>query len=163
MPVDVEDLVDSLKRQINPPGVDLFPDAVDSIFAGHLSDAFWELTIAGYITGFTNTDGIITEDSATPTEELSAGYQQLMVIVAAMNILRMKMLDLNTVFRSKAGPVEFEQQKSANVLADLLKSLQAKYDAIVEGLPDSNITGSYIGYCDIINTRINYGDSFIGY
>ena len=169
MAVDVGDLVESLERAVNPPGINLFPNSTDGIYEGHLSDAFWELTMAGYISGFTEDEGIITEDVATPVTDLGRDFQQLMVMAAALNIITMLMINLNTGFRAVSGPVEFEQTKSGNVLSRVLDRLQTRYDDIVKGLDDSN-AGDTTQYFDIISERTRFShfpedfyDGFVGY
>ncbi len=154
MAVDVSDLVDQLKREVNPPGSSLFPDAVDSEYEGHLSDSFWELTIAGYISGQTETDGIITEDVATPVaaNDLSRPLQQLMIINAGMRIIRIGLINLDSLFRSQAGSVEFEVRKSALTLNSAMEHLQKRYDDIVSTLPNSNASGLTY-YSDIVTLR----------
>jgi hypothetical protein len=164
MSVDVGDLVDSLKREVNPPGISLLPDAVDAEYEGHLSDAFWELVQFGYISGFTEADGIITEDIATPVDDLTKEYQQLIVISAGLRIMRLLILNLDTLFRSKAGPVEFEVQKSANALNNVLDHLQSRFNSIVARLPNSKDV-STLYYSDtytLMTNTANEWSQFIG-
>lgn len=160
MAIDVGDLVDSLKRAVNPPGEDLYPNAVAADYEGHLSDAFWELTMWGYISGYTETDGVITEDVATPTTDLGRDYQQLMVMVAGINIVRMLMVNLNTQFRAHAGPVEYEVRKAASTLSNVMESLERRLASILSGLPDANSAGNDY-YFDVITLRSDYtGDPY---
>jgi len=156
MAVDVSDLVDQLKREVNPPGGSLFPDAIDSEYEGHLADSFWELTVAGYISGQTENEGIITEDVATPVaaNDLSRPLQQLMIINAGMRIIRIALINLDSLFRSQAGPVEFEVRKSALTLNSAMEHLQKRYDDIVETLPNSNASGQTF-YSDVLALRDN--------
>jgi len=37
MAIDLGDLVESLQREVSPPGTNLFPDAVDDEYFGHLT------------------------------------------------------------------------------------------------------------------------------
>ena len=163
MAIDVGDLVDPLKRAVSPPGTDLFPDAVDAEYEGHLSDAFWELTMWGYISGYTEDEGVISQDQATPTTDLGRDDQQLMVLVAGINIVRMAMFNVNTTFRAVAGPTEYEVRKGASLLAEVLKSLENRLEGILEGLPDSN-SGGNVSYFDVITQRSSYyPDTYWGY
>ncbi len=162
MAVDLADLVDSLKREVNPPGESIFPNAVDSEYEGHLADGFWELVVAGYISGFVEADLIVTEDTATPTTDLTRQLQQLIIIAAGMRIIRMKFLQQDTLFRAVAGSVEFETRKSAQALDSLLKNLQTRFDDIVSTLPNSNVPGS-VFYSDIITLRSAGRSTFAGY
>lgn len=170
MAVDLSDLVESLQRAVSPPGTDLFPDATTSEYEGHLADAFWELVMYGYISGYTEASGVITEDVATPTTDLGREFQQLIVIVAAMNIISMLMVNLNSDFRAKAGPVEFQQSKSASILGRVLDRLQKRFDDLVEGLDDANDGSGTTYYYDTITERTlynnyppDYYNGFVGY
>lgn len=165
MAVDLTDLVENLRREVEPPGGTLFTDATDAQFEGYLTDSFWELVIAGYISGFTEDEGVVTEDTATPSadNDISRQLQQLILINAGMKIIRIKMIDLDTLFRAHAGPVEFETQKSASVLKAVLDSFQKRYDDIIEDLPSGNSAGG-VYYYDILYERgIDGGSSFVGY
>lgn len=157
MTIYVSDLTPSLKRAVNPPGVDLYPDAVDGDYEGHLSDSFWELVMWGYITGFTEDNGLIIQDVATPTTDLGRDFQQLIVIVAGLNIIRMLMVNINTLFRAQAGPVEFEQRKAASVLAEVMQSLERKLKSMLQGLTDSN-DGGNTTYFDVVALRAGIDD-----
>lgn len=154
MAITLASLVPSLKREVNPPGIDVFPDALNSEWEGHLADGFTELILAGYISGFTIDDGSIVEDTATPTNDLSIALQQLTVIAAGMRILRVQMMNQDTLFRTKAGPVEYETRKSALTLDSAMKHLQERFNAIVATLPNTNsASATYIS--DIATSRIS--------
>lgn len=166
MAVFLFDLVENLKREVNPPGGSLFPDATDEEYEGHLIDAFWELTLAGFISGFTEEFGVITEDVATPVTNLPRKLQQLCVLTGGMRIIRIKLIDLDTLFRTVAGPAEFETRKSAAALEAVLIDLRRRLNGIVATLDSVNTVGD-ITYNDIVSLR---GESaipdysiFIGY
>lgn len=165
MAVDVADLVESLLAEVNPPGVNLYPDETLSGWEIRLRNAFWELQLSGLITGFTESDGIITENIATPVEDLSLEYQQLIIILAAYNALSLYMLNMNSVFRAKAGPTEYEVQKSATLLTGILDRLQKRFDDIISGLPDAD-SGSSVYYIDPMLIRgagLYPYSSFVGF
>lgn len=153
------DLVPSLKREVNLPGSSLFPDATSGNYEGYLLDAFWELTMLGVLSGHDETDGEVTPD-------LGRDYQQLIVMAAGIRILRNKMIEIDTTFRAKAGPVEFETQKAASVLKGVLDALTARFDAAVAQLPNT-YKGSTIDYIDPIYERefgyIGGYSTFVGY
>lgn len=159
MTVDLIDLVEPLKREVNPPGTDLFPDATDDEWGGALSDAFWEVRLYGFLPSWeenvaarggwaTFTEGIVTPIGVVddtyddPTgfsteQDLPRELQQLVVLWAAYKIVLNRMASLNTVFRTKAGPVEYETQQAATVLKAVLDALKARIDLVLETLPQA--------------------------
>lgn len=157
MAVDLATLVDSLRREVNPPGTDLFPDATEDTFLGNLTDAFWEVRLFGFLSGFEENaaarggpgafgEGIVTPtgvdetyDDPTgfiATRDLSRPLQQLVVLWAAWKIALNRMGSLNTTFRAKAGPVEYETQNAATVLKAVLDALKSRIDIILNTLPE---------------------------
>lgn len=150
MAVDLSDLVEALKREVSPPGDDLFPDAGDEEYLGHLMDAFWETMLDGLISGYTvDDDGMLTPVSGTT--DLSRELQQIIVFYAGVRIVRNHLRNMNTVQRSKAGPVEFEIEKSANTLRDLLKELKDRRNLLLNRLSDMGVIPSY--YFNVLNER----------
>lgn len=151
MSVDLNTLVPNLKREVNPAGSSLFPNALDSEYVGHLADGFWELVLSGLITGYTESSNLITQDVATPTTELDRQYQQLIVIIAGIGMIRIKMIDIDILFSAKSGPVEFESRKSPIGLNTVLLNLQRRFDLLVLSLPNANVAPVF--YSDIISLR----------
>ena len=132
MSVDLADFVPSLRREINPPGTNTFATATNVDLTGYLSDAFWEARLDGFLSSWTcDTDGLVTPvgilDPDLPRPETT-----LVIIYAGVKVLRNKILNMNTTFRAKAGPVEFETQNSANMLVEILKQLKASKDRLLE-------------------------------
>lgn len=123
MAVDLSVLIDSLKRSINPPGVDTF-DAADSVYLGYLSDAFWELRMLDMLSDYTESNGIIV--SMTGGDDIGREMQQLILLFAAITIVTNELKLAETVFRAKAGPLEFETQKNGALLRDILAELQRR-------------------------------------
>jgi len=154
MSIDLADLVDNLKREVNPPGQTIFTDATDSDYEGYLEDSFWELSLRGYITGFDAVETVVSpEDGSTDADDqLSRGYQQLVIINAAMAIVRVQMINIDTTFRAHAGPVEFETGKSASALRAALDAFQNRFDEILEYLPSEN-ESSPTFYNDVLTLR----------
>lgn len=150
MAVDLEELVPSLQRQINPPGSELFPDATVGILTGYLSDAFWLAKLDGFFGGYTESDGLVEPESPTGTD-LARDWQQLIVFYAGMQIVENELRAKNTVFRTKAGPVEYEVQNSAQLLREHLTALHRRRDYLLELLSEKyNISA---GYIDMIAAR----------
>lgn len=166
MAVDLGDLVDSLKREVSPPGEDLFPNAVEDDYIGNLEDAFWDAMLDGLIdpARYTEADASVTP-IAPNTTELSREYQQLVVFYAGIRIIRNFMLNMNSTFRAKAGPVEFETVRSATVVRDLLAELVRKRNIILLRLSDIGTSQSY--YVDAILARdeaMAFGDTpYVGH
>lgn len=139
MAVLLEDFVDALKREVQPPGVDLFSGVTNDMWIGYLSDAFWEARLDGFLEHYSTQE---TESGAVEVVHIDGGVdlpRQMMALVilyAGIKVLRNRILNTNTSFRAKAGPVEFEQQNSATMLAEMLKQLKAMKDRIIEGLED---------------------------
>lgn len=133
MAVDLSEdqYVESLQREVTPLG-----GTVDASlnWVGYLSDAFWEARLDGFLTGFVcDEDGVIEPEDPTG-DDIDRRYVALIVLYAGIRILRNKILNTNTGFRAKAGPVEFEQQNSATMLAEMLKQLTATKNRIIEEL-----------------------------
>lgn len=159
MTVDLFELVEPLKREVNPPGTDLFPDATDDEWGGALSDAFWELRLYGFLVGFeenaaarggwtTFTEGIVTplgtpddtyDDPSgySTTQDMSREMQQLVILWAAWKIVLNRMASLNTTFRTKAGPVEYETGQAATVLKSVLDALKGRIDYVIANVPQT--------------------------
>ena len=79
-----------------------------------------------------------------------------------MKILRIQLVNIETQFRTKAGSVEFETQRSANAIKAVLEALERTWSQILGGLPSDN-EGHPTYYSDVIGLRNIYGDSFTGY
>lgn len=139
MAVDLSDLIPSLQREVSAPGLDQVPDATNADYLGNLQDSFWDAFLDGAIVGYTESDGIVTPTSGTT--DLPRELQQLVVFYAGMRIIKNLLRNTNTGFRTKAGPVEFETQQSAQLLTALLKDMQDRrlrlIDALVEALDRS--------------------------
>lgn len=163
MSVDLADLIPSLQRETSPPGDDLFPDAGEEDWLGHLLDSFWEAKLFEFFSGYTaDADGLVTPIDAGD-DDLARADQQLVVLFAGVRIVRMKLLNTNTNFRAKAGPVEFEQSNSASLLREILKGLQDKINAIYGLLSDSlGSTQDYYFNAVIERTySIGWGDEMV--
>jgi hypothetical protein len=140
---------------VNPPGSDLFPDATDDDWIGSLTDAFWELRLFGMLIGFeenaaarggpvsfiaaivTPIDALEGYDQPTgyaPDADLGRDLQQLIVLWAGYKTVLTRFSTIQSVFRAKAGPVEYEVQQAATVLKALLDALKARIDAVMYNL-----------------------------
>jgi hypothetical protein len=149
MATDLEELVPSLRRMVNPPGSELLPGVTDGVLVGYLSDAFWLGRLDGFFGGYTESDGLVSPVSGDT--ELPRDWQQLIVFYAGMQIVENELRAKNTQFRVQAGPVEYEVQNSAQLLREHLVALHRRRDYLLDLLSSKyNITP---GYIDMICAR----------
>jgi hypothetical protein len=162
MAVDLNDLIDPLKRTISPPDEDLYPNVTSTMWVGYLADAFWSARIeAGLFTGFyvNEDDEIVPDDPAA--DDLERDYQQIVVLYAGLNIILQSIRNTNTLFRAKAGPAEFETQNSATALKAILDEWIKKRDMILSRLSDLGATTDFIiDLSTTANDVLIYGDSY---
>lgn len=132
MAVDLFEYVESLRREISPPGSTVFAEADDEELFGYLVDAFWEARLDGFVTNWqADVNGVVTP-LETGGADLPREQVALIVLYAGIRVLRNKILNTNTSFRAHAGPAEFEVQNSATMLAEMLRQLQAVKDRLLE-------------------------------
>lgn len=158
MSVDLGDLVEDLQSEVNPPGNDLFPGAIDDEWISNLRNAFWQARLEGMLAGYTESDGVITP--ITGTTDLSRDLQQLIIVYAGMRVVRNTLRSLNTMFSAKAGSVSFETQQSAQVLKGLLDDLKYEKELILTRLSDVGQVPSH--YIDAVLARddsVTFGDT----
>lgn len=159
MAIDLSDLVELLRSEVDAPGEDSFPDAVEDDWVNQLRSAFWEVVLDGVISSYEETDGIVTPTSGTT--DLARDLQQLVIFYAGVRVIRNKLRTMGTAFRAKAGPVEYETQNSAQVLKSILDELVRKRNVILNRLSDMGSVDSH--YIDMIMYRdeaLTYGDSW---
>jgi hypothetical protein len=151
MAIDLGDLIEFLQSEVDAPGEDSFPDASDDDWLSNLQSAFWEAVLDGVIDPglFTESDGVITPVSGST--EISRELQQLIVFYAGVRVVRNKIRNMNTVFRAKAGPVEYETQQAATVLKALLDELVRKRNLILTRMSDLGGTSTF--YVDSVIER----------
>jgi hypothetical protein len=159
MSVDLGELIEPLRREVSQPGAETstFPDATDDSYFGHLQDAFWETVLDSVISGYTEADGIVTPLDVDD-DDLGRDLQQLVVLYAGIRIIRNQLLAMNTLFRAKAGPVEYETQKSAQVLKGILDELKYRRDFVLARLAEVGDVDVY--YIDAVLERddgLSYG------
>jgi hypothetical protein len=156
--IDLSDFTDSLQREVQPPGTVLFAGVSDDTWVGYLADAFWEAKLDGFMGGYEcDPDGIITPDGSGP--DLTRDQVALVLIYAGIKIIRNRLIGVNSKFHAKAGPVEIEQDYSATLMTEMLKSLNAVKDrllalktftsdiTLIDGFSARSISGSsYSGY-----------------
>ena len=164
--VDLEDLIPDLKTEINVPGNDLYETVDDEAWVGYLRNAFWTAHLDGLMSGYTEEEGFISKLNSPSADAMTRDQQQLIVMYAAIQIVRNQLIQENTVFRAKAGSVEYETQKSPNVLRALLEDLSERRKYILERLAeDGKFKGTiYIDHFVARQNAINRGyTNWVGY
>jgi hypothetical protein len=160
MAVDLADFIPTLKREVQPLGTDLYPTVLDDAWLGYLTDAFWMAKLEGFFGNYTLDDTeVVPIDPGA--EDLPLTGVAVMILYASITILTNRILNSPTMIRAQAGPVEFEQQNSANVLTEMLKQMRATKDKILAELAASqNQTGVWV--LDAYSTRIFSLQSYYG-
>ena len=139
MAVDLSDYVNTLRREVTPPGSVTFTTVTDDVFTGYLADSFWEVRLDGFAEPYScDASGIVlpmndpqVQAGASdyvptpydPTQDISRSDIALVCLYAGIKIIRNNLMEKPSKTRSKAGPVEFEQDFSANFLVEMLKEL----------------------------------------
>ena len=161
MTVDLSDYIDNLKSEVNPPGSNFYPDAVDDDWMQQLQNGFWEARLDGFISSWNcDSDGLVTNVTSNGAD-IPRDLIQLIIFYAGFRILRATLRNLQTLSRSKAGPVEFEVQHSSNVIRDLLSEMQDKRSILLRRLSDLGVIPT--AYIDAVTQRgdnIQNGDIY---
>lgn len=126
---DLGELVEPLKRELAVPGefATLFPNTNDDDLAAVLADGFSQAQLDGYF-------GKLQLDLATNVvdPELSLAGGALVVLYGASQVIRAQLRAMNVNARYKAGPVEYETNKSAVLLREELKYLIDRRKELVD-------------------------------
>jgi hypothetical protein len=157
MAIDLADHAPSLRREVTPLGSTLFASVTDSDLTAYLADAFWEARLDGFLTGYAaDEDGVVTPTSGST--DLSLAGVALVVMYAGIRVMRTQILNMNTLFRAKAGPVEFEQQNSAIMLREMVRALQERRNLLIE----RSLMMTDVHVIDAYSTRMLYPASYYG-
>jgi hypothetical protein len=145
MAVDLGDLVDPLKREVNPPGQTILA-ATDDEWAGRLLDAFWDGRLDGLFVGYVaDSDAGTVSPIDVNQPDMGRDLQQAIVFLAAYNSLFLAIMNTKTAFKAEApGPVSYETQQSANVLKELAQSLKERRDILLYRLSDIGLVPTYV-------------------
>ena len=160
--VDLEDLVPDIVINLTLPGDDTtYATVTTGEWVNRLRDGFWSAHIDGLLDGWTESDGIVQKLNDPTADAMTRDYQQLVILYTAINVASNRLLQMDTLFRAKAGPVEYETQKSAQVLRAVLEELTGRRNAIIERLVAAGQVTRGIVYIDSYSARqeaIRYGD-----
>lgn len=139
MATNVFDMVPQLQREVNPPGYELFPDALPGDFLGYVTDGFWEGRLMGVFSGWTVKDGselqtpvsgtFITNDDEDNFPDME---QMFCTIIAGFRLIQRRAVTLAQNLRAEAGPVEYESQISATVLREIMQSMERRLNQFKE-------------------------------
>lgn len=169
MAVDLIDYVPSLKREVQPPGSTIFASVTDAEWVGHLADAFWEARLDGLLEGYVVADYDPADPTYSVIESTNGGKDvdgrgmAVVILYAGIRVLRNRILNMQTGFRAKAGPVEYEQNgAAATVLAEMLKQLRATKDRILEELDSGAGHATSVLVLDAYSTRVFEPLSYYG-
>lgn len=135
----LQGLIEPLKREIAVPGEfeTVFPNTSDEDLLAALADALGEAQLDGYFQTTVLDDG--TPDFEV-TPDLSRAAMALIVIYAGARILRAQLRQLDSATRYKAGNVEYETSKSANLLRDELALLALRKKELIVAARSSGRT-----------------------
>ena len=154
--LDLADLVTPLQAALNIPGEDIYGTVSPTEWITYLANGFWEAYLDGLLSDYIEVDGEILPISGSTI--MSKDKQQLVLMYAAITIMRLRLLNAQTLFRSKAGPVEYEVQQSAQVMKALLDDFSERRKFILQRLSDSGIArgtyyiDTYLARQDAINS-----------
>lgn len=126
MTTALADLIPALRREVSPPGADLFPDAADEDFLGYLADGFWEARLDGFLEDYEIDNALFTVSPDLPDM-----YKYLLVLWAGVRITRTSLSNQRASQKSVAGPVSFEFANSSTMLVAVLKEILAKKDRLI--------------------------------
>ena len=136
--LDLVDLIPDLEYNLNSPGGDEFANVSDEEWTSRLRDGFWNAFNDGLLNDYIEVEGVVTPrsgDTVMPREQ-----QQIILLYTSIAVLFQQMLRLNTTFRAKAGPVEYETQQSAQLLKALLDDLSQRRIYLLERLAETGVT-----------------------
>lgn len=140
MAVDLGDLIDSLQREINPPGENLYPDATENDWVGHLADAFWEARLHGMLGGYIVDAAFTIQPQNAGAPDMTRDLQQLIVLYAGFRITLTELKNTQASFQAQAGAVQIEVTKASNVLKSVLDAIRSRIDIVLRRLSDVGTT-----------------------
>lgn len=142
--VELIELVPALSAQVSSPGANSYGDVSDGEWIQYLLNGFYSAQLDGLLGGWeADEDGEVSHTS-NPSLSIDRMSQQIVVIYAAIDIIRNEFRSLKTVFKAKAGPVQYETQQHATVLRGILDSLMDQKERILDNLVDSGGITNYV-------------------
>lgn len=153
----LSDLIPFLQVQVNGPGGTFFDVTDEDGWLDSLTNAFWTGRLRGFFADYriSTVDGDTVVNVVDEEVEMDRMLAQVIVLYAAYGVLKAKLVDLNTKTFAKAGPVESERQKSAQLLTELLKQTWQELEDIREEADQAGYSG-VARFADLVLMR-NYG------
>lgn len=127
---DLSESLDSLRYLVAVPGAFAasYPDTTDEMLTTLMADGFAEAQLFGlFATYEVDEDGVVTPG-------LTRAEIALVALLAAIRLMSVTMMGINTSVTYRAGSAEYSTQQSANVLRDILGGLIAQRKAIIDAL-----------------------------
>lgn len=132
MAVDLSEFVPALRREVVPPGSDVFTAVDDETFLGYLSDGFWDARLDGFVTHWSTSDDGIVTPVAPVTTDIPRELIALVIVYAGIKIIRNQLLNMKASQHYKAGPVEVTTSSSAMVMSEMMRQLAATRDRFLQ-------------------------------
>lgn len=151
----LSDLIPRLQVQVNGPGGSFFDVADEDGWLDSLTNAFWTGRLRGFFPDYRiGADGDSVVNVNDVDLELDETLGQVIILYAAYGVLKAKLTELNTKTFAKAGPVESERQKSAQLLTELLKQTWQELEDIREEAESAGYSG-VARFADLVLMRSN--------
>jgi hypothetical protein len=145
MGLDLGDLVETLKREVNPPGRNVLTEPSDDVWVGRLMDAFWDGRLDGLFAGYVVDDEGVVTPVAPGADDMGRDLAQAIVFLAAYNALYLALMNTRTQFKAEvAGGTSYETQQSAQVLREMALSLKERRDILLYRLSDIGLVPTYV-------------------
>lgn len=125
-----DQIIGWLKREVAVPGTfdTVFTESSDTDITGALMDGFGKAQLDGWFSG-----NMLNFDAEQVTPDLSLSGLAIVVTYTGIKWLQNQLANLVTAVKYEApGPLIFEQQRAATVIAERLKELQAERVMLLE-------------------------------
>lgn len=150
--IDLEDLIPDLVVELQTPGATTYDGVSNAEWLIRLRNAFWEAHNYGFMAGWTKNEGFVSPLSSSSTSTMTRDQQHLIILHAAMTVIRSELRQLSTRASYEAGPVKYETERSANVLKGILDDMSNRLSYLIQRLADDGIATD-IHYIDAYMTR----------
>ena len=161
MAVAVADLADKVRFAVNIPGSTFVTTrGNDAHWESIVAQSFWYARLKRFFTDYRLSADETEIVTVEPAEgDMPGELQQIIVMMATLRVIESKMLELETKFRAKSGDDEFEVQRSAQVLAALLKAKRDELAEIREDLVTKPGIGTQVGIIDLALVKASCMDT----
>lgn len=131
---DLNDLVPALKRASALPGTfdELYPEANDSDLVGYLMDSIAEAQLDGFLSSYEVDPLEETVEPDLSNENALKAPGALVVLYAAYRMVLTELRNVRNRVSYTAGPTQFEEERTASMLNEILRQLHARKQDIIE-------------------------------